>query len=98
MKKEFKIFHNNNTFILVPRSKEAKVLNTRWVYKLKDFYKNYYKFKTRFVVKGFEQFYGIDYIDIFVGVIKGLVWRFIFALAIQKGWSIYKIDIIDVFI
>jgi hypothetical protein len=98
MKKELKMLHDNNTFDLVPRPKEVKVLNARWVYKLKDFYKDYYEFKARFVAKGFEQLYGIDYIDTFAGVIKGLAWRLIFALAVQKGWPIYKIDMIGAFI
>ncbi|CAL3971484.1 unnamed protein product [Diplocarpon coronariae] len=58
-----------------------KPLKTRWVYKIKV-YKEYYEFKARFIAKGFEQLYGLNYIDTFASVIKQMAWRLIFALAI----------------
>jgi hypothetical protein len=53
--------------------------------------------KSRFVGKGFQQKYSLNYIDTFASVIKQLAWRLIFALAIINGWLIYKIDMISAF-
>ncbi|TVY47171.1 Retrovirus-related Pol polyprotein from transposon TNT 1-94 [Lachnellula cervina] len=51
-------------------AKEIRTLesnNARWAYKLKDF-SDHYEFKARFVAKGFEQLYKIDYIDTFAAI------------------------------
>jgi len=80
----------------VPKPEGVKVLNSRWAYKLKNKGK-LYKFKSRFIAKGFEQKYGLNYINTFASVIKQLAWRLIFALAIINGWLIYKIDMISAF-
>jgi len=43
------------------------------------------------------QLYKLDYIKIFAGVIKQLVWRLIFVLTIINNWLVYKINIISTF-
>jgi hypothetical protein len=96
-RKELDSLISNNTWELVPKPKDAKVLNTRWVYKLKPNKNNTTEFKARFVAKGFEQLYGLDYIDTFAAVIKQLAWRLLFALAVLNSWLIYKIDMISAF-
>jgi len=80
----------------VPRPNNIKVLASRWAYKLKD-HGDYYELKSRFCAKGFMQLYGLDYVETFAGVIKQLVWRLIFALAIINNWLVYKIDMISAF-
>jgi Reverse transcriptase (RNA-dependent DNA polymerase)/gag-polypeptide of LTR copia-type/Integrase core domain len=94
--KELDSLTSNNTWDLVPRPKDAKVLNTRWVYKTKR-QDQIVELKARFVAKGFEQLYGLDYIDTFASVIKQLAWRLLFALAVLNSWFIYKIDMISAF-
>ena len=56
---------------------------------------DYYEFKARFVAKGFEQLYGLNYIDTFASVVKQMAWRLIFALAVLNSWFIYKVDMIS---
>jgi hypothetical protein len=68
MKKELNSLKSNNTWNLVKLPSNYKPLNTRWVYKLKKF-DNFYEFKARFVAKGYEQLYGLDYIETFASVI-----------------------------
>jgi hypothetical protein len=95
--KELDSLRSNNTWELVPKPKDAKVLNTRWVYKLKPNKDDTVEFKARFVAKGFEQIYGLDYIDTFAAIVKQLAWRLLFALAVLNKWIIYKIDMISAF-
>ncbi|KFY67852.1 hypothetical protein V497_00175, partial [Pseudogymnoascus sp. VKM F-4516 (FW-969)] len=95
--KELESLKSNNTWELVPKPKNAKILNTRWVYKLKPHKDDTIEFKARFVAKGFEQIYGLDYIDTFAAVVKQLAWRLLFALAVLNKWIIYKIDMISAF-
>ena len=51
---ELDTLRNNNTWELVPRPTNNKVLKSRWVYKIKDELSNNPIFKSRFVAKGFE--------------------------------------------
>ncbi len=54
MKLELDTLNSNNTWDLVPRLKNVKVLKSRWVYKIKDIDTLNPIFKSRFVIKGFE--------------------------------------------
>ena len=98
MEKELKSLDSNNTWDIVPSSPNVKPLKTRWVYKIKESnYSDLIEFKARFVAKGFEQLYGLDYIETFASVIKQMAWKLIFALAVLNNWLIYKIDMISAF-
>jgi hypothetical protein len=96
MQKEIDSLESNKTWELVPPKPNIKPLKTKWVYKVKDSNENL-EFKARFVAKGFEQLYGLDYINTFAAVIKQMSWKLIFALAILYNWYIYKIDMISAF-
>ena len=101
MKIEYNSLNKNKTWDLVPLPKGAKALKTRWVYKIKNPNNSQdisdITFKSRFVAKGFEQLYGLDYLETFAAVIKQMAWKLIFALAILNNWLIYKIDMISAF-
>jgi hypothetical protein len=49
-------------------------------------------------VKGFHQHEGIDYDQTFAGVVKGLTWKIILALAAINDWDIEQIDALIVFL
>ena len=99
---ELNSLKSNNTWDLINKkdlnlsSNLIKPLKTRWVYKIKES-NDYYQFKARFVAKGFEQLYGLDFIDSYASVIKQIAWKLIFALAIINNWFIYKADMISAF-
>ena len=98
MENELNSLKSNNTWELVPKPSNSKVLNTRQVYKLKYSYNNNsIEFKARYVAKGFEQLYSLDYIDTFANVIKQIAQRLLFILALLNNQLIYKIDIILAF-
>ena len=76
MKTELDLLTKNKTWELVPLPEGAKPLKTRWVYKIKnpnnsqDLTSSDVVFKSRFVAKGFEQLYSLDYLETFAAVIK----------------------------
>ena len=49
------------------------------------------------MAKGFEQIYGIDYIDSYASVVKQMAWKLVFALAVIYKWVIYKVDAVSAF-
>jgi len=55
------------------------------------------KYKARWVAKGFQQKYGIDYIETFSNTVKPMVFRALFALAAFKDLEIQQWDIKSTF-
>jgi hypothetical protein len=82
----------------VPRPINTKVLKSKWVYKIKDESSINPIFKSRFVVKGFKQLYGLNYIETYTSVIKQIAWKLVFVLAIFNNLIIFKADIVLAFI
>jgi hypothetical protein len=97
MQLELDTLNNNNTWELVPRPSNIKVLKSRWVYKIKDISTLNPVFKSRFVANGFEQLYGLNYIETYASVIKQIAWKLVFALAMLYNLIIFKADMISAF-
>lgn len=56
------------------------------------------KFKVRLVAKGYVQQQGIDYTEVFAPVARMDTVRMIVALAAQKGWNVYQLDVKSAFL
>jgi hypothetical protein len=97
MKIELDTLKDNNTWELIPRPTNVKVLKSRWVYKIKDQQSINPIFKSRFVAKGFEQLYSLNYIETYASVIKQIVWKLVFALAMLYNLIIFKADMVSAF-
>jgi hypothetical protein len=82
-----------------PNPKVIRVLHGKWVYKLKRNLDNTIaRFKARWVVKGYEQLYGIDYDQTFAGVAKSQSWKIVLALAAIYNLEIEQMDAITAFL
>ncbi|RVW20261.1 Retrovirus-related Pol polyprotein from transposon RE2 [Vitis vinifera] len=77
----------------------AKKIGVKWVFKTKLNEKGEVdKCKSRVVAKGYAQRQGIDYNEVFAPVARWDTIRMVLALAAQKGWSVYQLDIKSVFL
>lgn len=99
MESEIKEIERNDTWDLTDLPAGAKIIGLKWVYKTKlkengelD------KFKARLVAKGYVQQQGIDYTEVFAPVARMDTIRMIVALAAQRGWSLYQLDVKSAFL
>lgn len=71
MKNEIEILKRNETWSLVPRPENKKVLTNKWIFKTKrDSKGQVEKYKARLVARGQTQREGIDYDEIFAPVAR----------------------------
>ena len=95
MKKELDSIKKNETWTLVPRPKDTKVIKSRWVLRTKD----NGLYKARFCAKGFTQRWGEDYDETFAPVAKYTSIRTLLALlAGRKKTEIHQMDVNTAFL
>ena len=98
MDKEIDDLSSQNTWSLVIPPPDANIIDGRWVYKTKlnsDGTIN--KYKARYVAKGFQQTYGIDFEETFSNTVKPMVFRILFAFAAWNDLEIQQWDIKSAF-
>lgn len=84
---------------VVPTPEHARVLGCRWVYKIKrDQLGNTEKYKSRIVVKGFQQTAGIDYEAIFAPVSRHATVRIVLAIATVMDLEVQQVDVNSAFL
>ncbi|KAA3486344.1 pleiotropic drug resistance protein 3-like [Gossypium australe] len=85
MKVEIDMIRKNDTWDLVDRPDQKKIIGIKWVFRAKfnaDGSLN--KHKARLVVKGYSQQYGIDFMETFAPVARLDTIKLLFAIAAQK--------------
>lgn len=56
------------------------------------------RYKARWVVRGFNQRFGVDYDETFSPVIKPATVRIVLSLALSRGWPIHQLDVKNAFL
>jgi len=99
MDSEIAAIQKNNTWEIIDLPHGAKTVGVKWVYKTKlNECGKVDKYKARLVAKGYTQQYGVDYMEVFAPVARMDTIRLILALAAQKGWSLFQLDVKSAFL
>lgn len=99
MDDEFLSLQKNQTWKLVNLPEGRKLVNSRWVFKVKEKPNGEIeRFKARLVVCGYTQEYGIDYEETFSPVVKFTSIRAILAMAAAEGLKTKQFDVKTAFL
>ncbi|OXA41630.1 Copia protein [Folsomia candida] len=88
----------NDTWELVQRPVNKKVLKNMWLYKLKTLPEGGIRYKSRLVVKGCGQPQGIDFKQCFAPVIRYETVRLLIAVGAARSYSFMQFDISTAFL
>ncbi len=99
MEEEYRCLEQNKTWELVELPANRKVIDNRWVYKLKlkptgqvD------RYRARLVVRGFTQQFGTDYDETFSPVVKLPSVRMVLAIAVAEHMKMEQFDVKTAFL
>jgi len=96
---EMEAIKRNGTWELMELPARGKKVGVKWVYKTKlNEHGVVDRYKARLVVKGYSQQYGVDYTEVFAPVARMETIRLVVALAAQRGWTIYQLDVKSAFL
>lgn len=99
MREEYNSLIKNGTWKLVERPKDVKVVDNKWVYKIK---KNQdgtaTRYKARLVARGFTQQYGVNYHETFSPVVRFTSIRIILSIAAQRRMMLKQFDVKTAFL
>lgn len=99
MQEEIQSQELNNSWEVVDQPKNAKLLDTKWVFKLK---KNadgsIARYKARLVIRGYLQEFGVDYDETFSSVVRYESIRMLLSLAVSHKLYIEQFDVKTAFL
>jgi hypothetical protein len=99
MLEEYQSIIKNKTFDLVKLPAGQKVINMRWLYKLKRLASGAIdRFKARWIAKGYTQVFSVDFNETFVLVVCVEHLCLLIALAILLGYKIHQMDVTTAFL
>lgn len=91
---ELCVLHENNTWSEVPWPSDKKVIESKWVFKVK----NENEFKARLVARGFQQDCSSELYDIYAPVAKLATFRILIVIANKLGKPIFQMDVRSAFL
>lgn len=92
MTDEYNSLIDNQTWRLVPKQKNMRVIDSMWLLTRKDTVEGV-RFKARFVARGFNQEVGIDYVDSYAPTLRSMNVHFLFSFGMQSNMLIEHVDI-----
>ena len=96
---EWKGLLENETFELVDRPKDRKIIKVRWVFAYKrDDCNRVVSYKARLVAKGYDQKYGIDFHETFAPVTRLTTIRVMAAITMSKQLHWRHFDVTQAFL
>jgi hypothetical protein len=99
MHKEHNALLHNSTYTLVLLPADCKAVGTRWIFKIKHCADSSIKqYKARWVAKGYTQWQGIDYNEMFAPVVQLENLHLLLVLATLLNLEVDQIDINSAFL
>ena len=99
MREEVNHHKKKETWRLMLPSSGSRIIDGRWIFAAKeDAEGNIVRWKARWVAKGFRQRAGVDYFEIYSGVVKIMIWQLILALVIKYDYEAHHVDIVTAFL
>lgn len=99
MEEELDQIEKNETWELVPRTKEKNVIDTKWVFKNKlNEDDQVVSYKERLVCKGYAQVEGIDFQETFAPIVRLEAIKMFLAFASFKKIKVYQMDVKSAFL
>lgn len=96
IEEEMRALLDNDTWQLVEKPGKCEIIDSKWVFKIKkDKEGKISKFKCRLVARGFKQ---NVLEDVYSPVVRLTTIRAVLAVCVQKGWSIYQMDVCNAFL
>ena len=93
-------FHIKNCIwkVIVKVLNGRHVFKSKWIYKFKrEINEKMIRFKTRWIIRDFEQCEDFNYNKTFVVVIKSMNYKIIFAIIAVNDWNLKQMNVIIVF-
>lgn len=99
MEEEMDSLKENNTWDLVKLPPNSKVVDNKWVFRVKtDENGSVQRFKARLVARGFTQEKGVDFEETFAPVVRYDSIRVLLALAAEKDLQVSNFDVQTAFL
>lgn len=87
----------NHTFELVPPEPTQNVISSKWIHTVKYLANgDIDRYKSRWVARGYNQEYGIDYAETFSPVVVTI--RLVLHLAVTRSWPLKQLDVNNAFL
>ena len=99
IKSEYDSLVSRKTWTLVPCPAGRKLVDSKWVFKLKrDANGQIARYKARLVARGFTQEKGVDYHETFAPTVRVISIRTLLALAAYNDWEVEQLDVVTAFL
>jgi hypothetical protein len=99
MKNENKSFLINETWKLINFFKDRRVFRDKWIYKIKrKKHDEILRYKTRWMIRDFEQIEELNYTKIFVSIIKLMNYKTMYVIIVINDWEIEQINVKTIFL